>query len=67
MYASASLSGSTVSIRRSRPTWFRVAAARPCVMPAFGHGGGSRAFGEPKSPWFAHEPYKWMRRIRSEG
>jgi hypothetical protein len=66
MYESAYLLGSVTAIRRTRPTWPLVAAARPCVMPAFDHCDGVRAFREPKSPRPAHEPYKWMNRIRPE-
>jgi hypothetical protein len=67
MYESAPLLGSVSAIRRARPTWLLVAAARPCVLPPFDHGDSLRAFHEPKSPRPAHEPYKWMSRIRPAG
>jgi hypothetical protein len=55
------------AIRRTRSTWLVVATARPCVLPVFAQVDHFRAPDEPKSARPAHEPYKWMNRIRLKG
>jgi hypothetical protein len=65
-YRSCISAHADIRVEGTGPSWLYIVAVRRWLPPVFDRSVDFGGIDEPKSPRRAHEPYEWMKRIRTD-